>query len=89
MTEKKIKPSGSRRRARALVLQALFETDAVHHNAEQVIERLLSQILLTEDNAAFARKLVSGVAQNRERIDKTIRDMAPRLATRANLSGGP
>jgi len=68
---------GSRRWARALALQALYEIDSVGHDSEGVLSQLLSQRRLSEENNAFVRELVSGVLQDKERIDQYIRNFAP------------
>ena len=69
--------AGARRKARALALQALYEIDSVGHKTEEVVTRLLANEVLSEENAAFTRELVSGVIQNREKIDQNIRRFAP------------
>ena len=68
---------GARRKARALALQALYEIDSVGHGTEEVITHLLANEVLSEENAAFIRELVSGVIQNKEKIDQNIRRFAP------------
>ena len=67
---------GARRKTRALALQALYEIDTAGHEAEGVITRRLAEAGLSEENAEFARELVRGVLQNRERIDGSIREFA-------------
>ena len=69
--------TGSRRRARALALQALYEIDSVGHKAEEILDRLLAEQPLSEENNSFVRELVSGVIQNRENIDLSIIKFAP------------
>jgi len=69
--------AGARRRARALALQALYEVDSVGHDREGVVTRLLAKGGLSEENTAFTRELVSGVIQNKEKIDHTIQSLAP------------
>ena len=69
--------TGSRRRARALALQALYEIDSAGHKAEEVLDRLLAEQPLSEENNSFVRELVSGVIQNRENIDRSIIKFAP------------
>jgi len=69
--------TGSRRRARALALQALYEIDSVGHKAEEILDRLLNEQPLSEENNSFVRELVSGVIQNRENIDQSIIKFAP------------
>ena len=67
----------ARRRARALVLQALYEVDSAGHGAEEVVTRLLAEEKLPEENANFIRELVTGVIQNKGKIDENIRGFAP------------
>jgi N utilization substance protein B len=69
--------AGLRRKARALALQALYEIDSAGHEAEGVVSRLLAESSLSEENAAFTRELVSGVIQNKEKIDGNIQSFAP------------
>jgi len=66
-----------RRRARANALQALYEIDLVGHDMEETINHILFEGPVSEENAAFIRQLVSGVIQNKERIDKEIQNFAP------------
>ncbi len=68
---------GARRRARELALQALYEVDAAGHAPEEVVNHLLAEEGLPEENANFTRELVSGVIQNKEKIDKNIQSFAP------------
>ena len=69
--------AGARRKARALALQALYEVDSVGHEVEEVVTRLLAEGGLSEENASFVRELVSGVIQNKEKIDHDIQSFAP------------
>ena len=64
--------TGPRRKARAIVLQALYEIDTTRHEAEKVVRRLLSEADLSEENNAFVRNLVSQVIRHREEIDRHI-----------------
>ena len=68
--------AGARRKARALALQALYEVDSVGHEAEGVVNYLLAEAGLSEENADFTRELVSGVIQNKEKIDLNIQSLA-------------
>ena len=68
---------GARRKARVLALKALYEVDSVGHEAEGVLTRLLADGELSEENNAFTRELVSGVIQNKEKIDLNIQNFAP------------
>ena len=69
--------AGGRRKARALALQALCEIDMVGHDMEGVVTRLLAGGGLPDENAAFVREVVSGVIQNKEKIDHNIENFAP------------
>jgi N utilization substance protein B len=60
-----------------LAVQALYEADSAGHEAEKVLDRLLSEEELSADNTDFARALVKGVVQNKEKIDENIRRFAP------------
>ena len=69
--------AGARRKARVLALKALYEVDSAGHEVEGVVTHLLADGGLSEENAAFVRELVSGVIQNREKIDLNIQNFAP------------
>lgn len=62
---------------RALALKVLYEVDSVGHNVDETLTRFLAEEGLSEENAAFVRELVSGVVQNREKIDHNIQSFAP------------
>jgi N utilization substance protein B len=68
---------GTRRKARIIALQALYEIDSVGRKAEVVVDRLLAEGGLSEENSNFVRELVGGVVQNKEEIDLSIRRFAP------------
>ena len=68
---------GLRRKARVIALQVLYEVNSVGHDAEAALAHLADEEKLSEENAAFARSLVSGVIQNREEIDQHIQKFAP------------
>jgi N utilization substance protein B len=69
--------TGTRRKARAMALQALYEVNSVARNAEVVVERLLAEGNLSEEYSAFARELVDGVIRNKDEIDHNIQRFAP------------
>jgi N utilization substance protein B len=68
---------GVRHKARAIALQALYEVNSVGHEVEKVLPHLLEESRLSEENAAFARGLVSGVLKNKKKIDQHIENFAP------------
>ncbi len=69
--------AGKRRKARIAALKALFEADSVGHAADQILERHSQELSLPDDAAEFARHLVRGVIDNRERLDEMICKSAP------------
>jgi N utilization substance protein B len=69
--------TGTRRKARIIALQALYEIDSVGRAAGAVVARLLAESELLEENSAFVRELVDGVTQNKDEIDLNIRKFAP------------
>ncbi len=60
-----------------IALQALYEIDSAGHEVEQALVNLLTDGVLSEENASFTRELVNGVIQNREKIDEHIKRFAP------------
>jgi len=62
---------------RALALKVLYEVDLVGHDVDETLTRFLAEAGLSEENAAFALELVSGVIQNRDEIDRNIQRFAP------------
>lgn len=69
--------SGTRRKARIVALQALFESDCSHHDPEVCLNRLAEEQYLPESGLSFVRELVRGVLENKSRIDSLIRAHAP------------
>ena len=69
--------TGVRRKARTLALQALYEIDTSGHKADDVAERLLAEEEIAEENKAFVREMISGVIENKEKLDQSIREHAP------------
>jgi N utilization substance protein B len=69
--------SGRRRKARTIALQALYELDSVPHQADDVVGRITEELAASAEVASFAASLVSGVVENRQRIDEMIHQLAP------------
>jgi N utilization substance protein B len=67
----------TRRKARTLALQALYEIDSVSREPEMTIERAIKSIEMTGDNVEFMRELVLGTIKNRDEIDQQIKTLAP------------
>jgi transcription antitermination protein NusB len=68
---------GTRHKAREVALQALYEFDSVQHKPEEAIGYILDRMELSGEVTVFSRELVAGVMQNRDTIDRHIRDYAP------------
>jgi len=67
----------SRRRARIIALQALYEIDASGHETAKVTEGLLQNAKLSDENTQFSRELIEGVIKNIGPIDEEIKKHAP------------
>ncbi len=67
----------SRRGARTIAFQALYEIDATDHEVAKVTDRLLQNSKLSDDNAKFSRELIEGVVKNMSQIDNDIVKYAP------------
>lgn len=67
----------TRRRARRVTLEILYEVDIAEHVAEDVIERRLKEQPMENAGVAFTEKLVYGVIQHKEEMDKLISEYAP------------
>lgn len=67
----------ARRRTRALVMQSLYEADAVEHSALDVLDDRLSEMSLSQRDATFARAMLEGIFANSLEIDKIIAEFAP------------
>jgi len=63
---------GSRREARELALQALYQLDMMGDDAERDLGMFWSYFDRPPEVTRFARELVDGVRANRERIDALI-----------------
>ncbi len=69
--------TGQRRKAREIAFQVLCEISVTGHKPDKTLEQLLGESKLTEVNASFARELVIGAINNREKIDEYIKRFAP------------
>lgn len=67
----------TRREARVVALQTLFEVDSVNHPAPLVLAQRLAEKPLSEEGGAFARQLVTGVLEHLQGLDKIITEIAP------------
>jgi transcription antitermination protein NusB len=63
---------GRRRRGRELALRVLFELEGSDKDAEESLTYRGAEVGATADVRAFARRLVLGCLENRERIDASL-----------------
>lgn len=66
-----------RRRARAAVLQALYELDFVDHEIKPALEARFQERPLPEAAQTFARQLATGVHTYRTYLDSIVGELAP------------
>tara|TARA_B100001245_G_C22679141_1_gene332068 strand:- start:20 stop:475 length:456 start_codon:yes stop_codon:yes gene_type:complete len=66
----------ARRYARIVALQVLYETDLVWHDMEGVLERSTKENSLATKEVDFTKIIVTGVFENREKIDSIITQYA-------------
>jgi transcription antitermination protein NusB len=55
----------------------LYELDSVPHQADDVVGRITEELAASAEVASFAASLVSGVVENRQRMDEMIHQLAP------------
>lgn len=69
--------AGLRRKSRILALQALYEIDSSSHTVDNIIVHIRKETGIEEEALGFTRELISGVINNRDKIDEAIRRFAP------------
>lgn len=67
----------SRRKARGLALQILYELDTSRHSVEEVLARLVYDESIDEQTYDFVSALVYGVLEHRYQLDTIIGRHAP------------
>lgn len=67
----------TRRRARRVTLETLYEFDIANHPAGEVLNRRLQDQPIENSGVVFASQLVAGVIENLEHIDSLISRYAP------------
>jgi N utilization substance protein B len=67
----------TRRKAREMALQALYELECTHHPVEAVLAERLAEKPLSADGESFMRALVAGVRENARALDQHIMRHAP------------
>lgn len=68
---------GTRRRAREVALQALYEMDVAGHEPVPALERLIDNARLDPEYAELARTLLNGVIAHLAELDAIIEQTAP------------
>ena len=66
-----------RRKARIAALQSLFESDSTGHAPEISVSWLAEEGTLPEAALSYAQELITGVLENKDRIDSLIKAHAP------------
>jgi len=69
--------SNTRRKARTVILQALYESDCTCHDLDEIVARLSNEESLNEATHGFVHEFTAGVLQNRDGIDILIHRFAP------------
>jgi len=72
-----VRPSTARRRARVIALQVLYEIDGARHDPDRAFEHRLREQPIPIPAENFAREIITGVLENRARIDTIISTYAP------------
>ena len=67
----------TRRRARRVTLETLYEYDIANHPPGEVLERRLQENPMEKTGVEFASRLIQGVIQNQEEMDTLISRYAP------------
>ena len=73
----KQKSPHSNRKARILVLQALYEVDSSTHTIQECLTRLLLEKSLSKGTSNFAKQIASGIESFQNPIDELIKKYAP------------
>ncbi len=68
---------GSRRKARIIALQVLYNLDCTEHKAEETLARLATEKALPQEILSFSEHLIQGVLRNKSRLDNHIEHFAP------------
>jgi N utilization substance protein B len=69
--------AGTRRRAREVALQALYEMDIAGHEPASALERLIDNARLDDEYGQLARTLLTGVIERLGELDAIIEQTAP------------
>lgn len=67
----------TRRRARRVTLETLYEYDIANHPPDDIVERRIEEYPIESSGIAFATQLVHGVIEHQREMDKLISRYAP------------
>ena len=67
----------TRRRARRVTLETLYEYDIANHRPGEVLERRLLENPMEKTGVEFASRLIQGVIQHQDEMDTLIAKYAP------------
>ena len=76
MSEERLTATGTRRKARIIAFQALYEVDTSGHSPETVLGHIAKSGELTGENLVFTTGLVTGVVGHQKELDENIRRFA-------------
>jgi transcription antitermination protein NusB len=68
---------GSRRKARAIALQILYELDCTTHSGEEALSHLATEKAVPQEVLNFSEQLIQGVLKNKPNLDDLIKCFAP------------
>ncbi len=68
---------GSRRKARTIAVQVLYDLDCTEHKAEEALAHLAMEKALPKEALSFGEQLIRGVLHNKPKLDRHIEHFAP------------
>ena len=66
-----------RRKARVIVLQALYELDCTKHEANEILAHLTIGKALPQEALSFSEELMQGILRTKSELDNLINHFAP------------
>ncbi len=68
---------GSRRKARIIAIQVLYDLGCTEHKAEETLAHLAMEKALPQEAFSFSEQLIRGVLHNKSKLDRHIEHFAP------------
>lgn len=68
---------GSRRKARIIAIQVLYDLGCTEHKAEETLAHLAMEKALPQEALSFSEQLIRGVLHNKSKLDRHIEHFAP------------